>query len=51
MFQGCLKEVQCVFEGSFKDILRKFKGCLKDVSTVFQEHFSKSFKGISRMFQ
>ena len=49
--QGYLKEVQMVFKGRFKDILRKFKGCLKKVSSVFQENFNRSVKGVSRMFQ
>ena len=48
-----LKEVQRVFwefEGSFKDVLRRFQGCLKKVSRVFQENFTKSFKGVSKKF-
>ena len=43
-----------MFEGSFKDVLRKFEsvsekfqGCFKKVSRVYQE----SFKGVSRKFQ
>ena len=42
-----LKEVQRVFQGGFRDVLRKFQGCLKKVSSVFQENFIKSFKGVS----
>ena len=45
-----LKEVQGLFQGSFKDLLRKLKGCLKKVSSVFQENFKHNFKGASKMF-
>ena len=48
--QVYLKEVQWVFQGSFKDILRKFLGCLKNVLSVFQKNFKQSFMGVSRMF-
>ena len=48
--QGYLKEVQRMFQGSFKDILRNFKVCLEKVSSEFQENF-KSFKVVSRMIQ
>ena len=47
--QGYLKEVQRVFQGTFKAILWKFKGCLKKVSSVFRENFKQSFKGVSKM--
>ena len=46
--KGYLKEE---FQGSFKDVLRKFQGCLKKVSIVFQENFKRSVNGVSRMFQ
>ena len=45
-----MKEVQRVFQGSFKDVLRKIQEVMK-VSSVFQENFIKSFKGVSRIFQ
>ena len=51
VIQEYLKEVQRVFQGSFKDFLRKFHGCLKKVSSVFQENLMKNFKGVSRIFQ
>ena len=36
-----------MFQGGFRDVLRKFQGGLKKVSSVFQENFIKSFKGVS----
>ena len=41
--QGYLKEVQRVFQGSFKEDSR----VLKKVSSEFQENFIQSFKGVS----
>ena len=52
MIQGSFKvskEVQRMFHGSFKDVLRKFQGCLKKVSSVFPENFINRFKGVSRI--
>ena len=46
-----LKEVQRLFLGSFKDVLRKFQGCLKKVPSVFQENFIKSFRDVSKIFK
>ena len=51
MLQGHPKEVQCVFQGSFIDILRKIQGCLNKVSSVSQEHGKISVKAVSRMLQ
>ena len=45
-----LKEVQRVFQGSFKGVLKKFQGCLKNVSCALR-NISKSFKGVLRMLQ
>ena len=46
-----------VFQGSFKDVSRKFyesllkvQGCFKEVERVFQRSFTSSFRGISRVF-
>jgi len=39
-FQGCLKEVEWVFEG----VSKVFRGCFKEVLGLFQE----TFKGDSR---
>ena len=36
-----------VFQGSFKDVSRKFIGCLQKISKVFQG----GLKGASRKFQ
>ena len=36
-----------MFQGSFKDVLRKFQGCFREVSLMSHE----SFKGVSRKFQ
>ena len=45
--QGYLKEVQEVFQGSFKTVskTRKFQGCLKKVSRGFQEIIKKKDQG------
>ena len=54
MIQGAsryLKEVQRLFLGSFKYVLRKFPGCLKKVPSVFHGNFIKSFKDVSRIFE
>ena len=45
-FQGCLKEVSRVLQGSFKGVLRKFQGCFKNASRVFH----RGFKDVSRKF-
>ena len=53
-------EVEMVFQGSFKDVSRKFEsvstkfqGCFKKVSRCFKKVsrlFQGSFKGVSRKF-
>ena len=45
MPQRYLNEVQSVFQGIFKDVLRNFQGCVEKVSSVFQENFNKKFQG------
>ena len=52
------KEVSRVFQGSFKDVFRKFQGFFEEVSRVFQGSFKsvlmkflENFKGVSKMFQ
>ena len=37
MFQGCLKNVLRVFQGSFKGVSRKFEGCLQKVLKAVQK--------------
>ena len=46
-FQGSLKGVSRVCDGSFKCFPRKFLGCFKELSRMFQE----SFKGVSRKIE
>ena len=45
--RGYLKEVQRVYQGSIKDILRMFREFLKNVSSGYPG----TFKKVSRMFQ
>ena len=54
---GCLKGVQRVFHGCFKDVLRdlksvsrKFPECLNKVSRVFHGSLKGSFTEVSRLF-
>ena len=57
-FKGCsssryLKEVQRVFQGSAKDILKKIKGCTEIVKCIlskFYKKFQGSFKIVSIKF-
>ena len=45
-FKVSKRSLKGEFQGSFKDIFRKFQGCLKKVSSVFQENCTKRFKGV-----
>ena len=44
------KRSKRVFQGSFKDILRKFPRCLKKESCVFQENIKKASSVFQRVF-
>ena len=41
-----LKRVSREFQGSFKDILRKFPRCFREESSVFQENLKKKTSSV-----
>ena len=48
-FQGCLKEVEWMFEGSFQGVSTMFQGRLREIRVDSRE-LQMVFKGSSKIF-